>query len=62
MASAIIEKDIAGNPKGVAVVEFDSEPARKVALTLSGAEPSLHSRSLTTHILQHVEEFSLISI
>ena len=37
VASAIIEKDVVGNPKGVAVVEFDGEPARKVALTLSGA-------------------------
>lgn len=37
MASAIIEKDIAGNPKGIAVVEFESEAARKVALSLSGA-------------------------
>lgn len=36
VASAIIEKDIVGNPKGVAVIEFESEPARKVALTLSG--------------------------
>lgn len=41
VASAIIEKDIVGNPKGIAVVEFDSEPARKVALTLSGAKSSL---------------------
>ena len=45
VASAIIEKDIVGNPKGIAVIEFEAEPARKVALSLSGTpnHQALHS-------------------
>lgn len=34
--SAIVEKDLAGNPKGLAMIEFEEESARKTALTLSG--------------------------
>ena len=36
IVSAIIEKDPSGNPRGVAVVEFEEESSRKTALTLSG--------------------------
>ena len=35
--SAIIEKDVVGNPKGLAIVEFEEESGRRTALTLSGA-------------------------
>lgn len=34
--SAMIEKEATGRPKGVALIEFDKEEARRVALTLSG--------------------------
>lgn len=48
IVSSIIEKDQAGNPKGVAVIEFEDEVGRRTALTLSGrllAPNDLHHRN-----------------
>lgn len=36
LLSAVIEKEATGRPRGVAVLEFETEEARRVALTLSG--------------------------
>ena len=36
VVSAVIEKEATGRPKGVAILEFETEEGRRVALTLSG--------------------------
>ena len=61
VASAIIEKDIVGNPKGVAVIEFESESARKVALTLSGTRSMQSAHQFDDHWLKpvHIQRNSL---
>lgn len=41
--SAVIEKEATGRPKGVALIEFETEEARRIALTLSGSISALQN-------------------